>query len=88
MNRNVSSLLFFATAVFFAGCSNHSDSFGESGSTGSTGSSGGSATPAPDTDLEAFARIGIAESEYVEPRNVNDVTFVSNDDPNAFDDVF
>ena len=40
MNRSVASLLFLATAVFFAGCSNHPDSFGESGSTGSTGMGG------------------------------------------------
>ena len=105
MNRSVASLLFFAAAVFIAGCSSHSHSFGEAsssgssgssgssdstsptGSTGSTASSGGSAMPV-DTDLAAFARAGIADPEYADAREVNDLTFVSDENPDAFNDVF
>jgi len=99
MNRNVASLLFLAAAVFFAGCSSHPDSFGEaassgssgsSGSTGSTGSTDGSATPVPSEtdDLATFARAGIADPEYVDARTVNDINFVSDENPDAFNDVF
>jgi hypothetical protein len=103
MNRSVASLLFLAAAVFFAGCSNHPDSFGEtgssssngstgsSGSTGTTdssGSTGGSTMPAPDTDLAAFARAGIADPEYADAREVNDVSFVSDENPDAFNELF
>ncbi len=98
MNRNVASLLFLATAVFFAGCSSHPDSFGEAGSSGSTGSTGstgssgstGSATPVSNEtdDLATFARAGIADPENVEARVVNDINFVSDENPDAFNDVF
>jgi hypothetical protein len=97
MNRNVASLLFLAAAVFFAGCSSHPDSFGEAGSsgssgsgpTGSTGSTGGSTTPvASETDdLGTFARAGIADPEYVAARPVNDIDFVSDENPDAFNDI-
>ena len=95
MNRNVASLLFLATAVFFAGCSNHPDSYGDSGSSGSTGSTGstgssGPATPVPSEtdDLATFARAGIADPANVDARLVNDITFVSDENPDAFNDVF
>jgi hypothetical protein len=88
MNRNVASLWFLAAAVFFAGCSNHPDSFGETAPSGSTGSTGGPAMPAPDTDIAAFARAGIADPEYADARVVNDVNFVSDENPDAFNDVF
>ena len=96
MNRNVASLLFLATAVFYAGCSSHPDSFGETGSSGSTGSTGATgSTGSPATpvssetdDLATFARAGIADPEYAEARLVNDVTFVSDENPDAFNDVF
>ena len=99
MNRSVASLLFLAAAVFFAGCSNHPDSFGEagssgssgaSGSTGSTGSTDGSATPVSTEtdDLATFARAGIADPEYADARLVNDINFVSDENPDAFNDVF
>jgi hypothetical protein len=93
MNRNVASLLFLAAAVFFAGCSSHPDSFGDagsSGSMGSTGSSDSSATPVPSEtdDLATFARAGIADPEYADARLVNDITFVSDENPDAFSDVF
>jgi hypothetical protein len=95
----MASLLFLATAVFLAGCSNHPDSYGEagssgsSGSTGSTGSTGAidsSATPAPSEtdDLATFARAGIADPEYADARLVNDIAFVSDENPDAFNDVF
>lgn len=90
MNRSVAPLLFFAAAVLSGGCSNHSDSFGESGSSGSsgsTGSNGGSAMPT-NTDLAAFARAGIADPESAIARDVNDVSFVSDENPDAFNDVF
>ena len=90
MNRSVASLLFFAAAVLSGGCSSHSDSFGESassGSSGSTGSSGGSVMPT-NTDLAAFVRAGIADSESADARTVNDVNFVSDENPDAFNDVF
>ena len=96
MNRNVASLLFLAAAVFFAGCSSHPDSFGEAGSsgssdsTGSTGSTDSSATPVSTEtdDLATFARAGIADPEYVDARVVNDINFVSDENPDAFNDVF
>jgi hypothetical protein len=105
MNRNVASLLFLATAVFFAGCSNHPDSFGEAGSSGSSGTSnstgsagsagstgstdGSSTTAVAETDdLATFARAGIADPEYVDARLVNDVSFVSDENPDAFNDLF
>jgi hypothetical protein len=84
MNRKVASLLFFAAAVFSGGCSDHPDSFGDSGSSGSTG---GSVMPT-NTDLAAFARAGIADPESAEARAVNDVSFVSDENPDAFNDVF
>lgn len=91
MNRHVASLLFLAAAVFFAGCSSHPDSFGEaapSGSSGSSGSTGSPAMPVPDTDLTAFARAGIVDPESADARTVNDVSFVSDENPDAFNDVF
>ena len=107
MKRSVASLLFLASAVFFAGCSSHPDSFGEasssvsSGSSGSAGSAGsagstggsagsadGSAVPTETDDLATFARAGIADPEYVEARLVNDITFVSDENPDAFNDIF
>ena len=89
MNRNRASLLFLAAAVFFAGCSSHPDSFGDTGSMGSTGSTG-STTPVPSEtdDLATFARAGIADPENVDARVVNDITFVSDENPDAFNDVF
>ena len=87
MNRKVASLLFFAAAVFSGGCSDHPDSFGDSGSSGSTGSTGGSVMPT-NTDLAAFAHAGIADPESAEARAVNDVSFVSDENPDAFNDVF
>jgi hypothetical protein len=87
MNRKVASLLFFAAAVFSGGCSDHPDSFGDSGSSGSSGSTGGSVMPT-NTDLTAFARAGIADPESAEARAVNDVSFVSDENPDAFNDVF
>jgi len=105
MNRSMASLLFLATAVFFAGCSSHPDSVGEAGSSGSSGASGstgstgstnstdstgstGSSAMPVDTDLAAFARAGIADPEYADAREVNDLTFVSDENPDAFNDVF
>ena len=90
MNRNVASLLFLAAAVFFAGCSSHPDSFGEAGSSGSSGASGstGSTGSAMSTDLAAFARAGIADAESADAREVNDLTFTSDENPDAFNDVF
>jgi hypothetical protein len=99
MNRSVASLLFLATAVFFAGCSSHPDSYGEtsasgssgsSSSTGSTGSTDSSATPVSSEtdDLATFARAGIADPEYADARIVNDINFVSDENPDAFNDVF
>jgi len=87
MNRKVASLLFFAAAVFSGGCSDHPDSFGDSGSSGSSGSTGGSVMPT-NTDLAAFAHAGIADPESAEARAVNDVSFVSDENPDAFNDVF
>lgn len=99
MNRTMASLLFLAAAVFFAGCSKHPDSFGEAGSTGSSGSPGstgstgstdGSSTPVSSEtdDLATFARAGIADPEYVAARLVNDIDFVSDENPDAFNDIF
>ena len=90
MNRNVASLLFLAAAVFFAGCSNHPDSVGDTGSSGSSGSTGSPAVPASNEtdDLATFARAGIVDPEYVEARLVNDINFVSDENPDAFTDVF
>src|SRR5262249_4198002 len=89
MNRNVSALLFFAAATFVAGCSGGSTSAGM-GTTGSPSSVGSGAGPAGpiDTDLEAFARTGMADPEYVAWREVNDLNFISNETPDAFADWF
>ena len=92
MNRKVASLLFFAAAVFSGGYSDHPDSFSNSSSSGSSdssnssGSTGGSVMPT-NTDLAAFARAGIADPESAEARAVNDVSFVSDENPDAFNDV-
>ena len=101
MNQKVASLLFLSAAAFFAGCSNHPDSYGDTASpgssaTGSTGSPGspastdGSAAPVANEtdDLATFARAGIADPENVEARLVNDITFVSDENPDAFNDIF
>jgi hypothetical protein len=93
MNRSMASLLFLAAAVFVGGCSSHSDSFGEASSSGSSGSSGstgstGSTGSAMSTDLAAFARAGIADAESADAREVNDLTFTSDENPDAFNDVF
>ena len=86
MNRSVSALLFFATALLVGGCSNGSHSMYTAGSPADPGA----APPAPmgDTDLGAFARAGMTDAEYVEAREVNGMTFVSNEDPDAFADWF
>jgi hypothetical protein len=39
-------------------------------------------------DLAAFARAGIADQESADARDVNDVSFVSDENPDAFNDVF
>jgi len=97
MNRNVASLLFLAAAVLCAGCSDHPDSYGQAGSSGSpgssgapgsTGSGGGSTMPAPDTDLAAWVRVGMADPEDADAREVNDVNFVSDENPDAFHELF
>ena len=87
MNRNVSALLFFAAATFIAGCSGGSSSAGM-GSTGSPSPTGPGPAGQVDTDLEVFARAGMTDPEYVESRGVNDLTFVSNENPDAFADWF
>ena len=46
------------------------------------------AMPVPDTDLTAFARAGIIDPESADARTVNDVSFVSDENPDAFNDVF
>ena len=65
-------------------------SSGSTGSPGSTGSTGSSATPVPSEtdDLATFARAGIADPEYVDARLVNDIDFVSDENPDAFNDMF
>jgi len=40
------------------------------------------------TDLAVFARAGIADPESADAREVNDVSFVSDENPDAFSDVF
>ena len=87
MNRSMASLLFLAAAVFVGGCSSHSDSFGEASSSGSSGSTGSTGS-AMSTDLAAFARAGIADAESADAREVNDLTFTSDENPDAFNDVF
>jgi hypothetical protein len=86
----MASLLFLAAAVFVGGCSSHSDSFGEAGSSGSSGASGstGSTGSAMSTDLAVFARAGIADAASADAREVNDLTFTSDENPDAFNDVF
>jgi len=84
MNRNVSALLFFAAATFIAGCSGGSSSAGM-GSPVSTTPTGPASV---DTDLEAFARAGMTDPEYVESREVNELNLVSNENPDAFADWF
>jgi hypothetical protein len=99
MNRNYASLLFLAAAVFFAGCDGDPGTMGTQGAAGPAGPSGpagsdgaaggpGPAGPAGETELAAFVRGSMDDPEYVEPRVVNDVNFVSNDNPSEFDDWF
>ena len=38
--------------------------------------------------LAAFARAGIADAESADAREVNDLTFTSDENPDAFNDVF
>ena len=102
MNRNYASLLFFAAAVFFAGCDGDTGAQGAAGAAGSTGPAGpagpagpggstgstGSPGPAAQTDFTAFARSGMDDPEYVEPRDVNALNFVITENETAFDDYF
>jgi len=86
MNRSVSALLFFAAALLVGGCSDGSHSMRSAGSPGDPGVP--PAAPMGDTDLGAFARAGMTDAEYVEARDVNGMTFVSAEDPDAFADWF
>ncbi|HVS24181.1 MAG TPA: hypothetical protein VMU03_10695 [Gammaproteobacteria bacterium] len=86
MNRNVYAFLLFATAVFIAGCSGGSHP-ASMGSADSTGAADSAASPV-DWDLALFARAGMSDPEYVDAREINDVSFVSNEDPDAFADLF
>ena len=102
MNRNYASLLFLAAAVFFAGCDGDPGETGTQGSAGAVGSTGpagstgsvgpggstGPAGPAGETDFTAFARSGMDDPEYVEPRELNALNFVITENENAFDDWF
>jgi hypothetical protein len=102
MTRNYAYPLFIAAALFFAGCDGDPGTMGTPGATGaagpagptgSTGSDGatgaaGPSGPAGETELTAFVRGSMDDPEYVEPRVVNDVNFVSSDNPSEFDDWF
>ena len=102
MNRNVSSLLFVATAVFFAGCDGDpgmiggvgpagpagpSGPAGPGGSPGMTGQTGPMGT-AGETDLAAFVRWSADDPEYAEPRVIDNLNFVMTENENEFDDWF
>jgi hypothetical protein len=65
-------------------------SSGSAGSTGATGSTGSPAMPVSNEtdDLATFARAGIADPANVEARVVNDINFVSDENPDAFNDIF
>jgi len=102
MNRNYASLLFLAAAVLCAGCDGDPGAMGAQGSAGAAGSAGpggptgpagpgaatGPAGPAGETDFTAFARSGMDDPEYVEPRELNALHFVITENENAFDDWF
>jgi hypothetical protein len=102
MNRNYASLLFLAAAVFFAGCDGDTGTPGSVGAAGNPGTAGppgdagtpgspgptGPVGPAGETDFAAFARSGMDDPEYVEPRDVNGLSFVMVENENAFDDWF
>jgi hypothetical protein len=83
MNRNYGYLLFFSAGLFLAGCAGHSGS--NDGSAATPPSPG--ATPA-DVDLAAFARTGIADPEYGDPRGVNDVKFTTSEQEAELNDWF
>jgi hypothetical protein len=90
MNRSYASLLFFSAAVFIAGCSGHSgsDDGAAAAPPGGAPPAPGPAAPPPDTELAAFVRTGMTDPEYVEPRVVNDVTFVTSEQEAELDDWF
>jgi collagen triple helix repeat protein len=102
MNRSVSSLLFVATAVLFAGCDGDPGMIGAdgtagpagptgpagpSGSTGATGQTGLTGA-AGETDFAAFVRWSADAPEYAEPRLIDNVNFVLTENENEFDDWF
>ena len=86
MNRDsYAPWLFFAAAVFLAGCDGHS---GSGGGSAAMPPAPGPAAPPPDTELAAFVRTGLTDPEYVEPRVVNDVTFVTSEQEAELNDWF
>jgi hypothetical protein len=87
MNRDsYASWLFFAAAVFLAGCDGHSGS--SDGSAVVPPPAPGPAAPPPDAELAAFVREGLTDPEYVDPRVVNDVTFVTSEQEAELNDWF
>jgi hypothetical protein len=88
MNRDrYAAWLFFAAAVFVAGCDGHSGSGGGSAALPQPPAPG-PAAPAADTELAAFVRAGLTDAENVEPRLVNDVTFVTSEQEAELNDWF
>jgi hypothetical protein len=102
MNRSVSSLLFVATAIFFAGCDGDPGMIGEAGPAGPAGSTGpagpagstgamgqtGPMGTAGETDLAAFVRWSADDPDYAEPRVIDNLNFVMTENENEFDDWF
>ncbi len=83
MNRNYGYLLFFSAGLFLAGCAGHSGS-----NDGSAANPPGPGPTPADVDLAAFARTGIADPEYGDPRAVNDVTFTTSEQEAELNDWF
>jgi hypothetical protein len=83
MNRNYGYLLFFSAGLFLAGCAGHSGS-----SDGSAANPPGPGTTPADVDLAAFARTGMTDPEYADPRGVNEVTFATSEQEAEINDVF
>jgi hypothetical protein len=88
MNRKQAFLFAFSATLLVAGCGGHSGADDGAAMTPPPPPPPGPAAPPPEVDLAAFARVGITDAEYGQPRTVNDVTFVTSEQEAELDDWF
>lgn len=95
-------LLVTAAAFALAACDGDTGLQGERGPAGPAGPAGpegptgpqgpggmaGPPGPAGQTDFETFVRSTLDDPEYLAPRDVNDLNFISREDPEQYDDLF